>query len=160
MHSYFAGAHLGRLLKGDSIEVIGPIRQKRGQLVQREGFSNAVSLAASKLNDLSPSNDPPLVLVLGDADQDCPGRLGPNMLEFAQESHSHADVACVVAKVEYETWFVAAAESLRDFLELPDGFALSESTEDLGLSKGWIEQRFKGTKYSENAGPAGHDPSD
>lgn len=137
------------LLKGDYIEVIRPIRQKRGQLVQREGFSNAVSLAVAKLNNLPPSNDPSLILALVDADQDCPGQLGPKMLEFARESHSHADVACVVVKVEYETWFVAAAESLRDFLEVPDDSALTESPEDLGLSKGWIEQRFKGTKYSE-----------
>jgi hypothetical protein len=90
-----------------------------------------------------------LILVLVDADHDCPGRLGPELLELARKSHAHVDVACVVAKVEYETWFVAAAESLQDYLELPADFRLSGRPEELGLSKGWIEQRFKGTRYSE-----------
>jgi len=58
-------------------------------------------------------------------------------------------VVCVLANPEYETWFVAAAESLEDFLDLGGGETLSEDPEKDGLKKAWIESRFRGLRYSE-----------
>jgi hypothetical protein len=59
------------------------------------------------------------------------------------------DVICVVANIEYETWFVAAAESLCDFLNESIAVDISNDPETQRQGKGWIERHFSGVKYSE-----------
>ncbi|HEU5118811.1 MAG TPA: DUF4276 family protein, partial [Isosphaeraceae bacterium] len=54
------------------------------------------------------------------------------------------DVACVLANPEYETWFVAAAESLRAYLRLADDETIPDDPEALRMRKAWISQRFPG----------------
>jgi hypothetical protein len=90
-----------------------------------------------------------LVLILIDADEHCPARLGPELLAHAREVNPTVDMACVLAKVEYETWFAAAAESLSAYLDLPDGFTASESPEDMRHGKAWVRGYFRGTRYIE-----------
>jgi Domain of unknown function (DUF4276) len=136
-------------LGGEFMEVLQPIRQPRGRLVKKDGLSNAIQLAHEKLNNPPISTDPAIVLILIDADEDCPREWGPKLLDIAREVDSRMDVACVLAKLEYETWFVAAAESLEKYLELPLGFIASESPEEARHGKGWVKQHFRGTRYSE-----------
>ena len=138
-----------RELGGEFVDVLRPIRGKRQKLVRKEDLGKAVRLAVSKLANPGLTPDPGLVLVLLDADTDPPCHLGPELLGFAQEVASSTDVACVLAKVEYETWFVAAAESLEEYLDLSEDEQVPENPEEQRLGKGWIEHRFKGTKYSE-----------
>ncbi len=52
------------------------------------------------------------ILILLDADSDCPGALGPEVLERASTARPDKNIAVVFAKCEYETWFLAALESL------------------------------------------------
>jgi hypothetical protein len=52
------------------------------------------------------------LLILLDADDDCPAELGPKLLETARNLRSDRPIAVVVANREYESWFLAAAESL------------------------------------------------
>ena len=52
------------------------------------------------------------ILILLDANGDCPGDLGPTVLKSAREACSDRRFEVVLAKREYESWFVAAAESL------------------------------------------------
>jgi len=96
-----------------------------------------------------------LILVLVDADKDCPKEWGPKLLEWAAERHPRPEVACILAKAEYETWFVAAAKSLVDsgHLELKSGEAIPDDPEHLNLKKKWIEDRFvkKGARPGEGA---------
>lgn len=134
------------LLHGEYVEVLRPIRQKRGRLVKPAELQKAVALAQMKLAN-SPSPDPSLVLLLIDADEDAPCLLGPQLLAEAKAA-TNARVSCVIANREYETWFVAAAESLRDYLDLPD--MAPQDPESLRLGKAWVEQYFQaGVKYSE-----------
>jgi hypothetical protein len=134
---------------GEYVEVTRPVRWTSGRLLKREGVQGALRVAVRVLNDLSATDDPTLFLILVDADENCPGRLGPELLAFAREANSAVDVTCVLANVEYETWFAAAAESLTKFLELPVGFTASESHEGLRHGKAWVERYFRGRKYSE-----------
>jgi Domain of unknown function (DUF4276) len=135
------------LLNGEYIEVLKPIRGKRDRLSQKEGLQNYVRLALEKLNNPPRSSD--LVLVLVDADQDCPAIVGPKLLGYAQEVYSQTKMSCILANGEYETWFVAAAESLDSYLDLPAGFQGLEAPEESGLGKGSIKRHFKETKHSE-----------
>ena len=143
------------LLGGEFIQVLLPVRGPRGSLVQEVGLHRAVSLAHRKLISPLGSSDPALVLILIDADEDCPGKLGPILLESARKVLPGADVACVLAKYEYETWFAAAAESLTKYLEFPDGFVASEEPENARHGKAWIERCFRGPKYSAARDQAG-----
>jgi hypothetical protein len=91
------------MLGGEFIQVIQPIRKPRGQLVKRGILQEAVRSTSIKLRNSSTSRDPTLFLILIDADEDCPRDLGPKLLEFARETNSVVDIACVLANVEYET---------------------------------------------------------
>lgn len=105
-------------------------------------------MAALKLAGL-PSDVPSLVPILIDADEDLPCKLGPRLLREAQESHGHLDISCVIANVEYETWFVATAHSLGRFLDLSQGSDVPADPEQSRSAKAWIESRYRGVKSSE-----------
>jgi hypothetical protein len=84
-----------------------------------------------------------------DADEDLPCVLAPRLLAIARTARSDFSISCVVANVEYETWFVAAAESLTEYLDLVPGESIPEQPERDRLGKAWIQKRFRGIKYSE-----------
>lgn len=135
------------LLGGDYVDIVKPIRGSKGRLVQRPELSRAVDLAVLKLKE-GESDDRGMVLILVDADDDLPCELGPGLLEKAREQRSDMDISCVVANVEYETWFVAAASSLGEYLELP-AESVPARPEDQRAGKAWIQRHFRGVKYSE-----------
>ncbi|MCP3959324.1 MAG: DUF4276 family protein [bacterium] len=134
------------LLGGEHLDVLRPIRLPRSKLVQEKELGKAIDLAMLKLRAAVPEGMPGMILVLLDADEDKPCLLGPKLLGYALETRQDADVACVIANVEYETWFVAAAESLNQYLDIGD---IPDAPEDLRCRKGWIQKRFRGPKYSE-----------
>jgi hypothetical protein len=138
----------GELLGGEYVEVLKPIRGKRHQLVRATDLGKALNLAVLKLREPD-RQDPSMILVLLDADADLPCILGPNLLALAREIRADADVSCVIANIEYETWFVAAAESLGEFLDLPEGSGIPEDPERVRHGKGWIQRKFRGPRYSE-----------
>ena len=136
------------LLRGDYVEVLKPFRGKRLKLIQTPELSRVLDVAIQKLQP-SKSKDRAMILVLLDADDDPPCLLGPRLLSLAQAARSDADVSCVIANVEYETWFVAAAESLSGFLDLSGDVASSALPEKARQGKAWIKKRYRGVKYSE-----------
>lgn len=139
-------------LGGEYIDILSPpIRRKRSDFERRIELERAVGLAASKLKHATATDDPSLVLILFDRDpsQQPPCRLGPQAKDWARNAYGHLDIECVVANVEYETWFVAAAESLSKYIGLRAEEVVPEQPEEQRSGKGWIEARFKGAKYSE-----------
>jgi hypothetical protein len=85
-----------------------------------------------------------------DTDEDCPAEMGPRLLGIARKVvDTRADLACVLINVEYETWFAATAESLLKYLDLESDSAPSDSPEEAGHGKAWVERRFRGRKYLE-----------
>jgi hypothetical protein len=71
------------------------------------------------------------------------------MLNWAREIDHRIEVSCVVANVEFETWFVAAAESLTEFLDLSLGEKPADDPEAQRLSEKWIQKRFCGKGWSD-----------
>jgi len=136
------------LLGGEYIDVLKPLRVSKLKLVQPRELVRSVELAVRNLRLRTPvSGDPAMVLILLDADQDAPCLLGPRLLEIARAQRADADIACVVANVEYETWFVASAQSLTDYLNVSRDNVLPDAPETARLGKGWIQRRRN--KYSE-----------
>jgi hypothetical protein len=138
------------LLGGEYIEVTKPIRRPRSKLVLEGELSKAVELAALKL-DQQPSPDPTLILVLLDRDPapDPPCVQGPQLLAAARKDHEHLNISLVLANLEYETWFVAAAESLQTFLRLEKD--VPENPETARCGKAWVQKRYchPGQRYAE-----------
>lgn len=135
------------MLGGEYINVIRPIRGHRGSLVIGTELCRAINLAAGKLRQAVPPGDAMLILVMLDADNDLPCELAPQLLEFGRNCRADFEIACVLPNVEFETWFVSAANSLEEYLNLPA--VLPENPERERLGKGWVQQCFKGPKYSE-----------
>jgi Domain of unknown function (DUF4276) len=128
------------LLGGEHLEVLKAFRGKRTKIGRALELGVALDHAVTRLRD-SEYPDPSMVLILLDADEDLPCLLGPDLLARAQSLRGDADISCVIANVEYETWFVAAAESLSRFLDLSQDALLPEAPEESRQGKGWIQRR-------------------
>ncbi len=151
------------LLGGEFVEVFHPVRQPRSKLLPRASHNSknlldtneitrAVRFAVKKLQAGSGPSTVNLILLLLDANSDCPKQLVPKLVSAVQASAGSCDTAVVLAKVEYETWFVAAAESLREHLKIDH--PLPELPEEQRCGKGWIEARFFNGRYSETIEPS------
>lgn len=136
------------LLDGGFVEVLKPIRWPRSKLIKQDELARAVKLATLKLQDAFGTTTGALVIILLDANSDPPCLKGPELLGYAQEARPDIDIACVLAKVEYETWFVAAAESLHEYLTPLLPAEIPEDPEGSRYGKGWIKRHFGGN-YSE-----------
>jgi len=88
------------------IEVGRPHRKRRTQLVKKDSLQSAVRLAVLR-------EDCAGILVLFDADDDCPKELTPTLEEWAREAAGGKPCAVVMANREYEAWFLASMEALR-----------------------------------------------
>lgn len=94
------------LMRRLGIEVARPFRVKRNQVVRPGELERAVLQAIA---DRAPAS---AVLVLLDADDDCPAELAPALLRRCQEV-TRVPVSVVFAVRELEAWFLGGMESLR-----------------------------------------------
>jgi len=133
---------------GEYADILPPLYDSKSELIRRDGLRRAVEKASIILAGRSNPSLPGLILVLLDSDEpddeNCPARLGPRLLGYAQGMDSRFEVSCVVANVEYETWFVASSESLvkQGHLRLKAGESIPSDPEGQRLRKKWIEDRF------------------
>jgi hypothetical protein len=129
---------------GQYVSVPTPIRIRRDRFLNRdEEFSRYLLLAAGKCEEDG------WILVLLDADDDCPADLGVRVLRRATECVPHRRVSVVLANREYEAWFIAAARSLdgfRGFAHREDEHVDPEVPRD---AKGWVRQHLVGRSYGE-----------
>ncbi len=130
------------------VTVLQPHRVPRGRMVAQEprDLLRAVELGALKISQTGISG---LILVLLDADDDCPAELGPCLLRQI----SRADVAAgvVVANREYEAWFLAGAESLRRHKNVSDAAVAPPDPEAIRGTKKYLERHVlvPGAVYRE-----------
>jgi len=120
---------------GSRIQVNPPIRVKAGTFINdaRERGRH-VQLAAAKARTATRG----VVLVLLDCEDDCPAELGPRLLGEVRLQAGGTPTVVALAYREYETWFVAAARSLRGV----EGFAshAEPPIDPQGMrdAKGWL----------------------
>lgn len=116
------------------VRVHRPFRRPKGQLKKQEPLARAVDLLARQLTA------PRALLILMDADDDCPAELGPQLLAWAHASRQDVPIAVVVANREYETWFVAAADSLRGHRGLASNVEPPDDPEAIRGAKEWLRR--------------------
>ena len=132
------------LSPGKSVNIPLPIRVRRDRFLNKdEEFRRHLLLAAAKCGDNG------WILLLLDADDDCPAELAPQVLRRAHGIVPHRRVSVVLANREYEAWFLAAAESLHG----KRGFAFDRprnfDPEIPRNAKGWLGERMEGGVYRE-----------
>ena len=111
------------------------IRRKRSQLVQKTELQKAVRLAL-----LQP--DCSAILILFDADDDCPADLAPTIHRWADAVAGGVPCEVVLAKREYEAWFLGSIESLRGLRGIRSDAAAHSEPETPRNAKGQLEERM------------------
>jgi len=124
--------------------VLRPIRHPKSALVHRAGIlEKAVDLAAESVGKQGD------IFIIMDSDEDCPARLGRQVLARAQIARGDIPVATVIAKWEYEAWFLAAAMSLRGRRGLSSDLQPPPEPENVQDAKGWLSRHMAAGHYSE-----------
>lgn len=89
------------------------------------------------------------VLILRDADDDCPVLGAATLSKWAHEARSDVHVSVVIAKHEYEAWFIAAAESLRGHRGVHPQLEPHPDPESISDAKGWLTRNMvRGQPYN------------
>ncbi len=122
------------------VQVTSPLRTPKSRLVKPGELERAVELAARRVTGGGG------VLVVLDSDDDCPAQLGPALLARAANVRAGMPVAVVLAKSEFESWFLAAAESIAGSAGLPVGLQAPADPESIRGAKEWLADRMLGTR--------------
>jgi hypothetical protein len=125
------------------IDIPTPHRIKRTKVVQSGELENVVDVQARRVTVAQPRAGG--VLVLLDADDDCPADLGPRLLDRAVAASLGVPVGVVVANREFEAWLLAGVVSLGGQRGLTDDIAPPTDPEHIRGAKEWLEQRMSGS---------------
>jgi hypothetical protein len=126
-----------------NICIARPYRVKRQKITKEGELERVIQLALQ---------DPPgvaAIIVLLDADDDCPKVLGSSLLARAEKTTS-LPVAVVIANRELEGWFLGAKESLRGIRGIKEDARPPENPEAIRGAKEHLESNMSGSrKYME-----------
>jgi hypothetical protein len=111
-----------------------PSRIPRGRLIADGGIEREVSAAAIRVTGLGG------ILVLIDADDDCPAEYGPHLLARATKTRPDKKISVVLAKHEFEAWFLAAAPSIAGKHGFPEELASPQDPENPRGCKEWLSR--------------------
>ena len=78
------------------------------------------------------------ILVLIDADKDCPLNLAGELRGQYESSRVNVPVEIVCAKEEYEVWFLASIDSIRGRASIPADSVLDNTVESQSSPKSWL----------------------
>ena len=127
---------LRRLLAEAQCHDIGigrPIRRTQSQLRNREGIQAGVRLALLQRECAA-------VVIMFDGEDDCPKELAASVRAWARDAAAGKPCDVVVAYREYETWFLAALESLRGQYGIARDAAAPANPESKRDAKGALEE--------------------
>ena len=124
------------------VEITRPHRRPRSQLVKQDAFQKAVRVAGLASGTVG-------ILVLFDADDDCPAELAPKLGRWAHDVADGRPCPIVMANREYEAWFLSSIESLRGRRGIREDAASFPEPEGPRDAKGRLERCMdRGASYS------------
>lgn len=125
------------------VQVLKPFRVPRNRITDPLQLQRAIRLACAKA-------DEPAVLLLLDAHEDCPAELAPRLAQMASQAAPGIRMGVVLAKSEYEAWFLASLEDLRGKRGVRDDASAPPNPEDIQGAKEYLQRQLKrGYTYSE-----------
>jgi hypothetical protein len=124
------------------IRVARPVRVGRYKVVRTGELERAIELARRREEGCN------AILILLDADDDCPKEIAPTLLARAKQASGGIPVAVVLAKSEFEAWFLGSLESLRGKRGLLETVVSPRAPEDIRNAKGYLtRQMIEGQTY-------------
>lgn len=114
-----------------------PIRVRRHGVLKEKKLEDAVDLAGRQVGKQLGG-----ILILLDADDDCPKHLAEEVLRRARAARSDQHIRVVLAKREYEAWFLAAARSIAGKREIDKSTLPPAEPESIRGAKGWLDRRM------------------
>lgn len=145
------------LARPERLQVLEPFRGHRDSFTQADGKVLGDTVVKGLLKLRSASQKEPeaksLLLILLDAEAECPATLAPRLLDTARRAAPpDSPIACVLAKRMLENWIVAGCSTLAGVNGLPDPLASHSTPEDCGGAS-WIDQQLrsldKSRKYTK-----------
>lgn len=121
---------------GCAVQFHRPIRVKRQQVLKAGELERAVELAARQAGTGG------CILILLDAESDCPGQLAPDLLRRASGARGDRAIRVVLAKTEYEAWFLAAADSIAGERGIDAATTPPADPESVAGAKEWLRARM------------------
>ena len=131
------------------VDVPPPFRLDRGRLFDRRELGKAVQFVSRRIG-----GDGGGVLVLGDADDECPVDVASRAQEDLRALVDHP-TAVVLANREYEAWFLASIVSLRRHRDMRDDAQPNPDPEAVRGAKEEMRDRMTVGRYS----PTRHQPA-
>ena len=122
------------------VHIPPPIRTPKSKLVKSGELERALGLAALKIQGRGG------ILVLLDSDAECPAQRGPELLQRATSARADLPVAVVLAKQEFEAWFLASAVSLRGSRGLSANLVPPPDPEMIQGAKEWLSRQMVGAQ--------------
>ena len=130
----------------DRLQVLPASRGKRDSLINPDhpDFTAKVEEAYAKLARRlrHDSSGQGMLLLLIDAEKDCPAELAPRLLGAATRIRSDASIACVMPKRMLENWIVAGASTLAGVNDLPDPLPPRDQFEARS-GAAWLEAQLR-----------------
>lgn len=123
-------------LPAGAVDVRSPIRVDRRKIVKAAELERAVELAARKAGAGG------RILILLDAEDDCPAELAPALLRRARAARGDRAIRVVLAKTEYEAWFLAAADSIAGRHGIDEAATPPADPEAVTGAKEWLTRRM------------------
>lgn len=126
--------------------VLPPFRVPASRLIKRGEIERTVEFAGRKLQGQGG------IVVILDCDWSgcCPAKEGPRLLARARVARSDIPITVILAKKEFEAWFIAAAESLRGKRGLAMDLRCPPHPENIRGAKEWLSKKMTtGAGYSE-----------
>ena len=115
-------------------------RVPKSQLLQPGELEKAVEALTRQIGRTRP------LLVLLDADDDCPKDLAASLKARCDAQHADVTISFVIANKEYEAWFLAAARSLSGHRDFAGPLERPAEPESICGTKEWLTAQM----------PAGH----
>lgn len=134
---------IGHRLRPDVVlDLPRPIRVPRQRIVKPGELEQSIQLAALRAGSGG------RILVLLDAETDCPATLAPQLVQRAANARPDIRNRVVLAKSEFESWFLAAARSVAGRREIDEGTTRPNDPESIRDAKGWLSARMpRGRSY-------------
>ena len=120
-------------------DVVKPIRVPRGRMLKAGELDRYVRLAAIRVGAEG------RILVLLDANGDCPAELRTTILDRVRAVRSDLPIEVVLANREYESWFIAAVDSLRGVRGITNDTDVPEDPESIQGAKEWLRSKMSGS---------------
>ena len=121
------------------IPIARPFRVSRTRVVKENEIERTLRQAIRSRENVG------CILVILDSDDDCPAKLGPELLKRCK-SETQLPVAVILAKREFESWFLSAKESLRGVRGIRDDACVPQNPEEISGAKERLSQNMENNR--------------